>query len=351
MKFTITARTAGTAARVGAAVALAVACAPIASALPPGGAATSNTAGTSSSISPTELAPCDTLYWEVSGFAPNEVVNVKFDDGALSGGDASVQGQGVVSQAVADSSGRASNSVQIPCDFPEGNHWLRMLASQPKYDDSGKEIGSLGYTLRTDDFTVVRAHDSSDAGSDSGSDSASGTGQDLSRIENNREARRVADGASNAAGGQADSGAVEETQRQVTRRTVTRVADAPAAAGQAGGSGQSNASGQANGSGQSSGSGHNKDDAKRAQQGQSTGVQLKTSNDVLKATGTGKGNQADGVGALAEPEPGVATYAVAQGQASNGAPIVGLAVGGSILVVGLSAVAAYLYVNRRADAE
>ena len=71
---------------------------PPASALPPGGAATVNTPGTSSSVSPSSVEQCGSVSYEVSGFPAGETVNVKIDDGNVSGGDKSVQGQGVVDE-------------------------------------------------------------------------------------------------------------------------------------------------------------------------------------------------------------------------------------------------------------
>ena len=66
---------------------------PPASALPPGGAATVNTPGTSSSVSPDSVEQCGSVSYEVSGFPAGETVNVKIDDGNVSGGDKSVQGR------------------------------------------------------------------------------------------------------------------------------------------------------------------------------------------------------------------------------------------------------------------
>ena len=102
---------------------------PPASALPPGGAATVNTPGTSSSVSPDSVEQCGSVSYEVSGFPAGETVNVKIDDGNVSGGDKSVQGQGVVDEQAIGNDGRASGSVEISCDFPTGMHTLRFLAT------------------------------------------------------------------------------------------------------------------------------------------------------------------------------------------------------------------------------
>ena len=66
--------------------------APSVLALPPGGAATVDTPGTSSSVSPGSVEQCGSINFEVNGFPAGETVNVKIDDGSVSGGDASVQG-------------------------------------------------------------------------------------------------------------------------------------------------------------------------------------------------------------------------------------------------------------------
>ena len=151
---------------------------PPASALPPGGAATVNTPGTSSSVSPDSVEQCGSVSYEVSGFPAGETVNVKIDDGNVSGGDKSVQGQGVVDEQAIGNDGRASGSVEISCDFPTGMHTLRFLAT------GGPQ--NKGYSNRSPEFEVTAksggggesgdSNNSDSGASDSNSgDSTSGT--------------------------------------------------------------------------------------------------------------------------------------------------------------------------------
>ena len=157
---------------------------PPASALPPGGAATVNTPGTSSSVSPSSVEQCGSVSYEVSGFPAGETVNVKIDDGNVSGGDKSVQGQGVVDEQAIGNDGRASGSVEISCDFPTGMHTLRFLATGGPRNE--------GYTNRSPEFEVTAksggggesgdsnnsdsgASDSNSGDSTSGATSAGGT--------------------------------------------------------------------------------------------------------------------------------------------------------------------------------
>lgn len=157
-----------TATLVVAAAAVLVPCSP-AFALPPGGA-DPDTPGTSAYVSPTVLAPCDTIGFTVSGFPAGEVVNVKIDDGQ-GYSDTTVQGSGVIAQAAIGSDGVASGYLMIPCDITPGAHWLRFLASEEIYEN-GVYRGVIGYTRRGGaDFTVVAPS----AGG--GGSSSSGLGQ------------------------------------------------------------------------------------------------------------------------------------------------------------------------------
>ena len=138
---------------------------PSASALPPGGAATVNTPGTSSSVSPDSVEQCGSVSYEVSGFPAGETVNVKIDDGNVSGGDKSVQGQGVVDEQAIGNDGRASGSVEISCDFPTGMHTLRFLATGGPRNE--------GYTNRSPEFEVTAK---SGGGGESGDSNNSDSG-------------------------------------------------------------------------------------------------------------------------------------------------------------------------------
>jgi hypothetical protein len=149
--------------------------APAAQALPPGGAS-SDTPGTSSSVTPSTLAAGDTISFTVSGFPAGETVYVKIDDG-VGYGDTSVQGSGVVFAKAIPSSGTVSGSFQLPSGITTGSHWLRFLASEVMYDASGAQIGTKGYSNRgNSDFTVVSSSSTGSGSSTSGSGSGSTTG-------------------------------------------------------------------------------------------------------------------------------------------------------------------------------
>ncbi|MDR1432214.1 MAG: hypothetical protein LBI99_08845, partial [Propionibacteriaceae bacterium] len=124
-----------------------------AAAIPPSGPG-ADTPGTSSSVSPKTLKPCQTLSFKLAGFPGGETVYVKIDDG-VGFGNTSVQGSGVWYAQAIPASGKVSGSFALPCDIAPGSHWLRFLASEyvdPK--DPGK--GVIGYTRRGGtDFKVV----------------------------------------------------------------------------------------------------------------------------------------------------------------------------------------------------
>ncbi len=122
-------------------------------AIPPGGPG-ADTPGTSSSVSPSRLAPCQTISYTVTGFPGGETLYIKIDDG-IGYGDTSVQGSGVISMQAIPASGTVHGSLELPCDIAPGGHWLRFLASQyVDANDPGK--GVLGFTNRGgSDFTVV----------------------------------------------------------------------------------------------------------------------------------------------------------------------------------------------------
>lgn len=121
-------------------------------ALPPGGAGDS-TQGTESSVTPTVQVGGE-IGFALTGFPPGEVVYIKIDDGALAGGDSSVQGQGVVHSQVIGADGSVAGSFVLPSYVAPGQHWLRFLASQPRQGHGG---GVIGFTNRSPEFTVVAA--------------------------------------------------------------------------------------------------------------------------------------------------------------------------------------------------
>jgi hypothetical protein len=144
-------------------------------AIPPGGPG-ADTPGTSSSVSPATLSPCDTISFTVSGYPAGEIVYIKIDDG-IGYGDTSVQGSGVWHSQAIPSSGTVNGSFELPCDITPGAHWLRFLASQyVDPNDPGK--GVIGFTRRGgSDFTVVAAGGPSGTGySSTGQSGSGGTG-------------------------------------------------------------------------------------------------------------------------------------------------------------------------------
>lgn len=132
-------------------------------ALPPGGAATTNTPGTSSSISPASLQAGDTLTFSVSGFPAGEQLYIKVDDGAACPSDAA-QGACVVHQQKISSNGTASGSFILSKELSEGPHTLRFLATEIMYDADGNYQGSKGYTNRSPEFTISGVNESSSGG-------------------------------------------------------------------------------------------------------------------------------------------------------------------------------------------
>lgn len=160
-KLIVLLRAAGATAAAGALLALPAA--GIASAIPPGGAS-ANTPGTSSNVSPTTVEQCGSLKYEISGYPAGETVSYKFDDGQW--------GPNVYGQATVGADGTVNGSIELPCDIPEGQHWVRFLASKQT------DEGSLGYSQKSPVFTVVAkgAGTASAADSSGETDSSSSAG-------------------------------------------------------------------------------------------------------------------------------------------------------------------------------
>lgn len=138
-----------------------------AQAIPPDGAGP-NTPGASSTTSPTSgLRAGDTLSFTVRGFPGGETLYIKIDDGQNCS-QAAVHGACVYHQQVIPGSGTVSGSIVLPYDIAPGQHWLRFLASEEMRDSSGNVIGTQGYTLRGQNFTVASNSSSSGGGSGSG---------------------------------------------------------------------------------------------------------------------------------------------------------------------------------------
>ncbi|PJJ58316.1 hypothetical protein CLV56_2567 [Mumia flava] len=146
------------------------------SALPPGGASP-DTAGTSSSVSPSRLRAGDVIRFTVSGFPAGEIVSIKIDDGEACSQQA-VHGACVYHQQKISASGTASGSFVLPGDLPAGEHWLRYLASAEMLDEDGNYLGVKGFSNRGGStFTVVAAPGGSgaEAGSSGGGGAAAGS--------------------------------------------------------------------------------------------------------------------------------------------------------------------------------
>lgn len=144
-------------------------------AIPPDGAGP-DTPGTSASVSPATLEPCQTIGFTVTGFPGGETLYVKIDDG-VGYGDTSVQGSGVWHMQAIPASGTVNGSFELPCDITAGAHWLRFLASEEVLDDDGDFQGVIGYTRRGGaDFTVVSPSGSSGGSGATGSAAGGGSG-------------------------------------------------------------------------------------------------------------------------------------------------------------------------------
>lgn len=133
-------------------------------ALPPGGASTVDTPGTSSTVSPQTLKAGDTLSFTVSGFPAGQQLYVKVDDGEACPSD-SAQGACVVHQQKISSNGTVSGSFVLSKQLAEGQHTLRFLATEVKTDSQGNNIGSIGYTNRSPEFTISGVNENSSGGS------------------------------------------------------------------------------------------------------------------------------------------------------------------------------------------
>lgn len=283
-------------------------------ALPPGGAS-ADTPGTSSSVSPTTLAPCETIYWEVNGFPAGQIVNVKIDDGA--GYDQSVQYTGVLDQVKADSNGHASGAVTLPCDIAPGGHWLRYLATEPI---NGSATETQGYSNRGDsNFTVVVGgaeantgnQDSAAAGNDSnnGAVEAQSNGAQANTVQGQSNQNNASQGGQSQTENTQSGGQGQSAQRQ---NNQGQTAQGQNSSGQSGQGGQAQTANGKNSQGQAAGSNSAKVDGSRA------------------------GNQGDAV----------QNTALSQ---QRSVPVLGLIIGGAIVIVGLAGVGVYAMSLRKKD--
>ena len=368
---------------------------PPASALPPGGAATVNTPGTSSSVSPDSVEQCGSVSYEVSGFPAGETVNVKIDDGNVSGGDKSVQGQGVVDEQAIGNDGRASGSVEISCDFPTGMHTLRFLATGGPRNE--------GYTNRSPEFEVTAksggggesgdSNNSDSGASDSNSgDSTSGTTSAGGAHGNNSASGGGTTSRGNtASGSRGNSASSDDDDDDEDESTSSGGGGGGASGGAAraggggsassgGGSGGASSCSTSNGSsrgssgggsgsgGSSGGSGGSGSGGKNSSSSKNSSSGGSTKASVAKAAGSAKnatGNKAKASGFSNKkskkkstnsdgPSNGGLFDKAAQDEeitpTANSVPYIGFFVGGAILLVGMTAINAWLYLQRNAAA-
>ena len=368
---------------------------PPASALPPGGAATVNTPGTSSSVSPDSVEQCGSVSYEVSGFPAGETVNVKIDDGNVSGGDKSVQGQGVVDEQAIGNDGRASGSVEISCDFPTGMHTLRFLATGGPRNE--------GYTNRSPEFEVTAK---SGGGGESGDSNKSDSGASDSNSGDSTSGTTSAGGAhgnnsasgggttsrgNTASGSRGNSASSDDDDDDEDESTSSGGGGGGASGGAAraggggsassgGGSGGASSGSTSNGSsrgssgggsgsgGSSGGSGGSGSGGKNSSSSKSSSSGGSTKASVAKAAGSAKnatGNKAKASGFSNKkskkkstnsdgPSNGGLFDKAAQDEeitpTANSVPYIGFFVGGAILLVGMTAINAWLYLQRNAAA-
>ena len=348
---------------------------PPASALPPGGAATVNTPGTSSSVSPDSVEQCGSVSYEVSGFPAGETVNVKIDDGNVSGGDKSVQGQGVVDEQAIGNDGRASGSVEISCDFPTGMHTLRFLATGGPRNE--------GYTNRSPEFEVTAksggggesgdSNNSDSGASDSNSgDSTSGTTSAGGAHGNNSASGGGTTSRGNTASGSRGNSASsdDDDDDDEDESTSSGGGSGGASSGStsngssrgSSGGGSGSSGGSSGGSGGSGSGGKNSSSSKNGGSGGSTKISgAKAAGSAKNATGNKakasgfsnkkskkKSTNSDG------PSNGGLFDKAAQDEeitpTANSVPYIGFFVGGAILLVGMTAINAWLYLQRNAAA-
>ena len=370
---------------------------PPASALPPGGAATVNTPGTSSSVSPDSVEQCGSVSYEVSGFPAGETVNVKIDDGNVSGGDKSVQGQGVVDEQAIGNDGRASGSVEISCDFPTGMHTLRFLATGGPRNE--------GYTNRSPEFEVTAksggggelgdsnnsdsgASDSNSGDSTSGTTSAGGAHGNNSASGGGTTSR--GNTASGSRGNSASSDDDDDDDEDESTSSGGGGGGASGGAARAGGGGSASSGGGSGGAssgstsngssrgssgggsgssgGSSGGSGGSGSGGKNSSSSKNGGSGGSTKASGAKAAGSAKnetGNKAKASGFSNKkskkkstnsdgPSNGGLFDKAAQDEeitpTANSVPYIGFFVGGAILLVGMTAINAWLYLQRNAAA-
>ena len=168
-------------------------------ALPPGGAS-SNTSGTSSTVSPT-VKSGGVISFNLRGFPANTMVSVKIDDGDACPADAP-QGACVVHQQKSDGNGNVSGSFVLPSDLENGQHTLRFLATGAKKDSKGKYLGTEPFSNKSPVFTVTGG---SDGGNKSGGGNSGGSSSESGSSNNNGGGSR-SNGGSRSGGNKSGGG-------------------------------------------------------------------------------------------------------------------------------------------------
>ncbi|MFP7666208.1 hypothetical protein ACX3U9_10200 [Corynebacterium pyruviciproducens] len=300
-------------------VAVSIAWAPQAVALPPGGASNS-TPGTDSSVSPSRVEKCGTISFNVSGFPAGEMVYVKIDDGEGQGHDTSVHGSGVVAQQKIGSDGSASGSVRLSCDLPAGDHWLRFLASEQNDKPGG---GTLGYSNKSPYFTVVSSDDE-----ESTTTVAAPTSTAKSPANGDTGSKTVRDKSGARERGGSDNGRqADAVQEEVVEEVV--VGDE--------GRGRAHEGAQQRGSHTSK---DKKSDTNHDAKSTAANGPLSIGGDKFGAKSS---NDSQGA---ATGESQAVNAASAEARGAN-VPWIGLFIGGAILIVGMTAINVWLFLQRR----
>ncbi|KRB76890.1 hypothetical protein ASE01_08965 [Nocardioides sp. Root190] len=132
----------------------------------PGGGASPNTPGTSSSI-PTPSVPVGgTIRFQVGGFPAGETLFIKIDDEKFCASPPF--GACVYHQQKIGANGSVSGSFTLPAGLAPGPHHLRFLASEQT------DAGLKGFTRKSPGFTVTAA--SMGSGSTGSGSTGSGSG-------------------------------------------------------------------------------------------------------------------------------------------------------------------------------
>ena len=302
---------------------------PQAQAIPADGAGP-NTPATSSDVWPKRIKPCERLNYKVGGYPAGETLNIKVDDG-LGYSDTSTHGAGVVAQQAISSDGSARGSLDIPCNIGPGSHWLRFLASTEAGLEGG---GYLGFTHRSPTFTIEAEGGGGGGSNDSGSDSDSSDSDSGSGSGGSNRGGGTSGGRSNSGGGvKTETVVVGGGRRSGNRTGETQIIEEVRGGGNRGNNrGSNNAGGNRSNSGSTGTSGS----AGKGKNSLSAGKGKNGTKTIENTAGDGSGGT---------------TKIVLSDDEERNSPFIGMMVGGSILLVGLLGIGAYLFVNRRRGSE